>query len=163
MRRYVVACVVAVAMAATQASAQRAAKVDNSAAAPSRSAKLDVRIPQLIAYQGKLTDSTGRPVDDGSYVMVFSLCAESTGSSFWHETQAVETKGGLFNILLGSKVPVSTDSIPRGGCYLGIRVLPSTQEFRRQRIVSVPFAFQADNSDRLQGRDSAALDSVYDR
>jgi hypothetical protein len=161
VRRYVVACAVAVAMAATQAGGQSAAKSNNSAAAPSRGARLDVRIPQLIAYQGKLTDSTGRPVDDGSYVMIFSLSADSTGSSFWHETQAVETKGGLFNILLGSKVPISTDAMPQGACYLGIRVLPATEEFHRQRIVSVPFAFQADNSDKLQGRDSAALDSVY--
>jgi hypothetical protein len=148
-------------MAATQASGQGAARLNNSAVASGRGAKLDVRIPQLIAYQGKLADSTGQAVDDGSYVMIFSLSADSTGGSFWHETQTVETKGGLFNILLGSKVPISTDAMPQGGCYLGIRVLPSTREFHRQRIVSVPFAFQADNSDKLQGRDSAALDSVY--
>ena len=161
MKHYVVACVVAVAMAAIQVSGQTAARVEKCAVAPDRSAKLDVRIPQLIAYQGKLTDSTGRPVDDGSYVMIFSLSADSTGSSFWHETQTVETRGGLFNILLGSNAPISIDAMPQGGCYLGIRVLPSTQEFRRQRIVSVPFAFQADNSDKLQGRDTAAFDSLY--
>jgi len=161
VKHYVVACVVAVAMAAIQVSGQTAARVEKCAVAPDRSAKLDVRIPQLIAYQGKLTDSTGRPVDDGSYVMIFSLSADSTGSSFWHETQTVETRGGLFNILLGSNAPISIDAMPQGGCYLGIRVLPSTQEFRRQRIVSVPFAFQADNSDKLQGRDTAAFDSLY--
>jgi len=147
-------------MAATQLGGQSAARPKNSAASPRGGASLDVRIPQLIAYQGKLTDSTGRPVDDGSYVMIFSLSADSTGSSFWHETQTVETQGGLFSILLGSKVPISA-GMPQAGCYLGIRVLPSTQEFRRQRMVSVPFAFQADNSDKLQGRDSAALDGVY--
>ncbi len=143
------------------ASGQTAAEADRSAAVPERSTRLDVRVPQFIAYQGKLTDSTGRPVDDGSYVMVFTLSADSTGSSFWHETQTVETRGGLFNVLLGSNVPIPADAIPQGGCYLGIRVLPSTVEFRRQRIVSVPFAFQADNSDKLQGKDTAALDARY--
>jgi len=146
---------------AVPVSGQTTAGVERSAVAPGGSAKLDVRIPQLIAYQGKLTDSTGRPVDDGSYVMVFSLSADSTGSSFWHETQTVRTKGGLFNLLLGSNVPIPIDAIPQDGCYLGIRVLPSTQEFHRQRIVSVPFAFQADNADKLQGRDTAAFDSLY--
>jgi len=157
VKRFVFACVVAVAVWASPANGQPAAKADRSTAAPDRSTQLDVRIPQLIAYQGKLTDSTGRPVDDGGYVMVFSLSADSTGSSFWHETQTVETKGGLFNVLLGSSVPIPADSVPQGGCYLGVRVLPSTQEFRRQRIASVPFAFQADNSDKLQGRDTTAL------
>jgi hypothetical protein len=157
----VFACVVAVAVWAAPANGQPAAKADRSTATPNREARLDVRIPQLIAYQGKLTDSTGRAVDDGSYVMVFSLSADSTGSSFWHETQTVETRGGLFNVLLGSSVPLSADAIPQSGCYLGIRVLPSTVEFRRQRFVSVPFAFQTENSDKLQGKDTTALDARY--
>ncbi|MBN2466164.1 hypothetical protein JXD38_11140, partial [candidate division WOR-3 bacterium] len=157
MKRCVFACIVAAAMWATMASGQAATEADRSAAAPDRDSRLDVRIPQLVAYQGKLTDSTGRPVDDGSYVMVFSLSADSIGSSFWHETQTVETRGGLFNVLLGSNVPLSADAIPQSGCYLGIRVLPSTVEFRRQRIVSVPFAFQADNSDKLQGKDTSGF------
>jgi hypothetical protein len=151
----------AVAVLVVPARGQMAAEVDRGAPTPGSGAKLEARIPQLIAYQGKLTDSTGRPVDDGSYVMVFSLSADSIGASFWRETQTVTTQGGLFNVLLGSNVPIPADDVPHTGCFLGIRVLPSAQEFRRQRIVSVPFAFQADNADRLQGRDSAALDDVY--
>ncbi|MCX6844576.1 MAG: hypothetical protein NTX53_20115, partial [candidate division WOR-3 bacterium] len=165
MKPYVVAYAVAVALLATLAEGQFAAKVDKRAADSDRSAKLDVRIPQLIAYQGKLTDSTGRPVNDGKYVMVFSLYADSLGSSLWQETQTVETKGGLFNTLLGSSVSISIDAVPQGGCYLGMRVLPSAQEFHRQKIVSVPFAFQAGNSDKLQGKNIAtlvdSLDTLY--
>jgi hypothetical protein len=161
VKRLVLACLAAVALLVVPADGQMAAEVDRGAATPGGGKKLEARIPQLVAYQGKLTDSTGRPVDDGSYVILFSLSADSIGASFWRETQTVTTQGGLFNVLLGSNVPISADDVPHGGCFLGIRVLPSAQEFRRQRIVSVPFAFQADNADRLQGRDSAALDDVY--
>jgi len=156
MKLYSIACVLAVLLSAMLANGQPTAAAD-----PGRSAKQDGRLPQLIGYQGKLTDATGRPVDDGSYVMVFSLYADSTGGSFWHETQTVETRGGLFSVLLGSNVSISADAMRQGGCYLGIRVLPATDEFHRQRIASVPFAMQADNADRFQGRDSVALDSVY--
>ena len=161
MKRYAVVFWLAVALLAIQASGQTAARIDKAVVAPVRGAKLGVQIPQLIAYQGKLTDSTGRPVNDGKYVMVFSLYADFLGSSFWQETQTVETKGGLFNVLLGSSVPISIDAVPQGGCYLGMRVLPSAQEFHRQRIVSVPFAFQADNSAQVQGQNLGGLDTLY--
>jgi hypothetical protein len=105
MKRCVVACVIAVALLATmaggqtaartdkQASGQEAAKVDKSIVTPERSPKADAAIPQVIAYQGKLTDASGRPVNDGKYVMIFSL--DSSGTQFWQETQTVETRGGL--------------------------------------------------------------------
>ena len=173
MKCHVVVCALAVALLAMhvsgqtaagtgkQGSGQTAARVNNKAiAAPARGAKLGVQIPQLIAYQGKLTDSTGRPVNDGKYVMIFSLYADSFGTiPFWRETQTVETKDGLFSVLLGDVDSIPVDSVQkyRSG-HLGIRLLPSAGEFsRRQRIVSVPFAFQTDNTDKLQGKDTTAL------
>ena len=175
MKSYVVACATGVILLTIQVSGQTAVRTDKQAsrktavrpnkavAAPAPSAKLGIQIPQFIAYQGKLTDSTGRPVNDGKYVMVFSLSADSTGSSFWNETQTVETRGGLFNVLLGSGTGIPLDSMQRGGCYLGIRVLPSAAEFSRQKIVSVPFAFQTDNSDKVQGKNLDGLDTLFVR
>jgi len=144
-----------------RANGPTAVKNDKAIVTPTHGARLGVQIPQLIAYQGKLTDSTGRPVNDGKYVMIFSLSADSVGSSFWTETQTVETRGGLFNVILGSVDPIDVGVIPQSGCYLGVRMLSSTSEFRRQRIVSVPFAFQADNSDKVQGQNLAGLDTIY--
>ena len=114
-----------------------------------------ISIPKLINYQGKLVDSAGRPVNDGSYIMIFSLYSTPTGiNNFWSETQAVTTNGGLFNVFLG--ITSSIETIPAtGSCYLGIRVLPSPNEMTpRQKIVSVPFAFLSDNSDKLQGKEA---------
>jgi hypothetical protein len=161
VKRCVVACVMAVALLAMQVSGQTAARTDKqvsgqtaagndkAVAAPARSGKLDAAVPQVIAYQGKLTDASGRPVNDGKYVMIFSLSKDTAANDIkWSGTQTVVTTGGLFNVLL--RVPV--DSMPRPDCFLGIRLLASSDaSFAPQRVVSVPFAFQ---TDRLQGKDT---------
>jgi hypothetical protein len=120
-----------------------------------------VKIPRIISYQGKLVDSIGRPVYDGSYVMVFSLYKDSSGTGlFWRETQTVTTNNGLFNIFLGSLNHI--DSITSDNCYLGIRVFPSLTEMSpRQKIVSVPFAYRSDNSDKIGGANLSGLDNRY--
>jgi len=145
-----------------QESGQPAAGTSRTVAAPARVVVDSVKIPQLIAYQGKLTYATGQPVNDGRYAIVFSLYADATGSSYWCETQTVETKGGLFNVILGDDPSNPVDSVPQaGGCYLGVRMLSSDSAFRRQRIASVPFAFQTSNSDKVQGQNLAGLDTRY--
>jgi len=117
-----------------------------------------ITIPKLISYQGKLVDSEGKPVNDGSYVMIFTLYNASTGISIWRETQTVETRGGLFNVFLRQ-----IDSLPSSGaCSLGIRVLPSQTDMTpRQYIASVPFAYLSDNSDKLQGKTIDSLNKKF--
>lgn len=56
VKRFVLACLAAVALLVVPADGQMAAEVDGSAATPGSGRKLEARIPQLIAYQGKLTD-----------------------------------------------------------------------------------------------------------
>jgi len=92
--------------------------------------------------------------------MVFSLDSLGTpgASPFWRETQTVDTKGGLFSVFLGSVDAI--DYMPLTNCYLEIKLLPSTV-FPKQMIVSVPFAFQADNSDKVQGQNLGDLDTRY--
>jgi hypothetical protein len=121
-----------------------------------------ISIPKLINYQGKLVDTDGKPVNDGSYVMIFSLDSVST-SGYWNETQTVETHGGLFNVFLGKLNPNITFP-STGGCSLGIRVLPSPNCMEpKQYIASVPFAYLSDNSDKLQGKTINGLDSMFIR
>jgi len=118
---------------------------------------LPVKIPKIISYQGKLVDSEGKPVNDGSYVMVFSLYKDIGGENLlWRETRTITTNGGLFNVFLGESNPIY--SIASDSCFLGIRVFPSSNEMTpRQKIVSVPYAYRADNSDKLQGKDTTGF------
>jgi len=93
-----------------------------------------ITIPQMMSYQGRLTDASGVPVSDGNYRVEFRLYTEAAGGSpFWTETQSVTTRDGLFSVLLGSVTPIGT--VPAtGAAYLGMSVENSTEMAPRLRI-----------------------------
>jgi len=105
------------------------------------SANLSAQVPQLINYQGKLTKSTGAPLDT-TIQMVFTIYADSNGiSSKWSESQgAVKVEKGVFNVLLGS-VNLIPDTVFDGSIrYLGVRVGGDPEIIPRKSMVSVPYA-----------------------
>jgi hypothetical protein len=110
-----------------------------------------VSIPRLINYQGKLTDGLGNVVTNDTYSLRFSMFdVASGGSARWTESQVVTVNGGLFNVLLGSSQPI--DSVPAGpGCYLEVRVRNDPPIAPRIRLVSAPYTYGADNSEKLGG------------
>jgi len=123
-----------------------------------------ITIPRLLSYQGRLTDSLGNPVPDGSYQLTFRLYSQETGGTpFWTEVQTVSVRNGIFSVLLGSVTPIS--SVPDAGTvYLSLQVGTGSELTPRLRIVSAAYAFlseRAANSDLLQGRDTTALDLRY--
>ena len=99
-------------------------------------------IPQMINYQGILTDASGNPIT-GTRNITFTIYSELLGTvPWWFETQNnVLVTNGLFNVLMGSINPLR--SVPeRGDCFLeitveGVRIAP------RIRLASVPYAFNA--------------------
>ena len=93
-----------------------------------------VTIPQMMSYQGRLTDASGEPVADGNYSVAFWLYTEPTGGSpFWTETQSVTTRDGLFSVLLGSATPIG--SVPNAdAAYIGMAVEGSEEMTPRLRI-----------------------------
>ncbi len=143
----------------------------NAAVAPQRAANRQstignlkspesVTIPQMLSYQGKLTDTLGQPVPDGSYSLRFRLYTEpSGGGPFWTETQSISVRGGLFHAMLGAESPIYflPDS---GGLYLSLQVESEPELSPRLRIVSAAYAYvteRAANSDRLQGKDTTGF------
>ena len=105
-----------------------------------------VTIPQMISYQGKLTDTFDLPVADTTYSVAFRLYTQPTGGSpFWNETQTVRTRGGLFSTLLGSVTPIG--SMPDAGtAYLGMAVGGGAELAPRLRIASAAYAYKADTA-----------------
>jgi len=103
-----------------------------------------ITIPQMMTYQGRLTDATGVPVPDGEYSITFKLYTQpSGGNPFWSETQKVTTRDGMFSVLLGSVTPITTgdgrpgtgDGRPgTGAAYLGMTVAGSEEMTPRLRI-----------------------------
>jgi hypothetical protein len=105
-----------------------------------------ITIPQMLSYQGKLTDINGVPVPDSTWSLVFRLyTVASGGSPFWNETQPVKTTGGLFSVLLGSVTPIGL--MPDAGTvYLGMSVSGGAELSPRTRIVSTAYAYKADTA-----------------
>jgi hypothetical protein len=60
-------------------------------------------IPQVMGYQGRVTDNSGVPVADGSYTMKFRIYDAATGGSLlWDSgTHSVPVADGIFNVMLG--------------------------------------------------------------
>jgi hypothetical protein len=123
-----------------------------------------ITIPQMLSYQGKLTDTLGQPVPNGNYQLTFRLYDQPTGgSAFWSEPQTVLVKSGLFSTLLGTVTPIG--SLPDAGAlYLGLQVAADPELSPRLRIASAAYSYLAErsaNADLLQGKDTTALDSRY--
>jgi hypothetical protein len=78
-------------------------------------------VPTVISYQGRLTDSTGAPLDTVT-AMMFWIYDDTLGTSMlWNEMHAsVVVTDGLFTVLLGSSTPLA-DSIFNGD-LLGLKL-----------------------------------------
>jgi microcystin-dependent protein len=107
-------------------------------------------IPQLINYQGTLMGTSGNPVADGQYGVVFNIYDVPTGgTSLWTETWnnttvPVTTIKGIFNVLLGTYTPIPLSFFnDHPVTYLGIKVGNDSEMAPRQRISSVAYAFTA--------------------
>jgi hypothetical protein len=103
--------------------------------------------PQLVNYQGTLTDSQGQPLQ-GSYGLTFKIyAAASGGNALWTEAHsAVAVDQGLFNVVLGSTAfPASLFNSPDR--WLGITVGAAAELTPRMRFTSVPWALRATVAD----------------
>jgi hypothetical protein len=103
------------------------------------------QVPQLVNYQGKLTNADGTLVADGDYSLTFGIyTADVGGTLLWSETQTVTITNGLFHVLLGSVNPIPyTLFSQHAETYLGIQVGSNPEMVPRERIASAPYALQA--------------------
>ncbi|MFO0794926.1 MAG: hypothetical protein U0586_12810 [Candidatus Brocadiaceae bacterium] len=117
-------------------------------------------VPQLINYQGYLTDKDGNPLTPGEYDLSFSIYADtSTKTAVWgpQKFDGVQGPGhgskvpvvrGYFNVILG---PIDTNSVSidkafsASNRFLEITVGTSTIS-PRQQILSTPYALNAQKS-----------------
>lgn len=69
-------------------------------------------VPNLINYQGLVTDTAGEPLD-GTYSMTFKIWTSSTGGTIrWQEVHSsVNVTEGLFAVSLGSQGTPLTESV----------------------------------------------------
>lgn len=119
-------------------------------------------VPNLINYQGRLTDHSGVPLFAGVYAVQFRIWDAPTGSNLvWAEQQNVTVQsGGVFNTLLGTGTQIQnastlvtdlTAAFAGTNRFLGLTLISSNgvlisapnEILPRQQLLSVPFAVLA--------------------
>jgi hypothetical protein len=100
------------------------------------------QVPETLNYQGTLLDSAGSPVSDGDYSITFRIYNTDTGgTALWTETQTVTVTDGIFNVILGSTVPVTLlFDVPY---WLGVSVGADPELAPRAELTSTAYAFRA--------------------
>jgi len=100
--------------------------------------------PQLVNYQGQLTDGVGNPLDT-TISMMFSIYDVSTnGSPLWAETQPnVVVSSGVFSVILGSVTDLSSTVFNDAPRYLGVKVGNDAELSPRTTITASPYSYKA--------------------
>lgn len=109
------------------------------------------QVPQMMNYQGYLTNAIGIPAADGNYTIVFSIYdAETGGTVLWMETNpAVLVSKGLFSVIMGSMVPIN---LPFDKPYwLGVKVGAEPELLPRMRLTTAAYSFRAGDANSLKG------------
>ncbi|HTI69174.1 MAG TPA: hypothetical protein VMF06_04380 [Candidatus Limnocylindria bacterium] len=121
-------------------------------------------VPSVVNYQGKLLNSSGNQVTDGTYTINFKLYGASSGSIFlWGSTYSVVVSGGYFNVILGEGgAAISGATYTSVGTALGATTTPylgltitadgngpitnPSEIAPRLRFLSSPYALVAENA-----------------
>lgn len=99
----------------------------------------------ILSYQGRLADSNGTPLTT-TVAMTFNLYnVASGGIPVWSESWAsVSVNDGLFNLLLGSTIPIPQSIIAENtSLWLGVEIGNDSEMTPRVQVGSTPFAMQA--------------------
>ena len=111
-------------------------------------------VPQLVNYQGRLMDSAGQPLADGTTVdLTFAFYGVETGGTAYLTVlqEDVVVNGGIYNVLIGSGT-VTPGSEPNLGAvfqnhqdvWMGVKVDSDGEMSPRARVASVPYAISVD-------------------
>jgi formylglycine-generating enzyme required for sulfatase activity len=111
--------------------------------------------PQLINYQGRLTDGAGQPLADGATVdLAFAFYGVESGATPLYLTvlqEDVVVSGGVYQVLIGSgAVTPGSESTLAGvfqkhkDVWIGVKVDADAEMTPRARIAGVPYALSID-------------------
>jgi len=112
-------------------------------------------VPQLINYQGRLTNAAGQPLADGATVdLTFAFYGVQSGATPLYLTvlqEDVVVTGGIYNVLIGSGTitPGAESTLAavfqkHSDVWLGVKVDLDDEMTPRSRITSVPYAMAVD-------------------
>ncbi len=103
------------------------------------------QVPNVLSYQGRLTDGQGVPVPDGPKSVTFRIFDHPTeGTLFWQETNTVNTNNGYFAVVLGNITPINPGVVPFDRAYWMETQIGSDPPLApRVQFTAAPYAFRA--------------------
>lgn len=108
--------------------------------------------PETLDYQGYLADSSGVPLSGSQKITVRLYKLATGGSDLWNQTTSVRLVNGRFSLILdGSRTNPFPSQAFDQQLYVGISVASDPEMTPRQPLTSVPSAFEALNSDTVDG------------
>lgn len=126
------------------------------AAAPANAPTALDTVPTLINYQGTLRDLEGALLS-GVVTLTFRLYNDIVDpAAIWTEEHtSVTVRQGHFSVLLGGNNPLTQSLFDNQDRYIGVTIAPYDELVPRQRLVSVPYAIQAENAKNAENADTA--------
>lgn len=118
--------------------------------------------PATLAYQGRLADAGGSPIN-ATLSITFRLYAEASGGSpLWSEVQTnIEVDGGNLAVELGRITPLPA-SLWGQQLHLGIQIAGDSEMAPRPRLTAAPYALRAGSLQRhtvIVSAEGSALDN----
>jgi hypothetical protein len=108
-------------------------------------------INKQINFQGKVVNSNGTNVTNGSYSFVFKMYTVSSGgSATWTETKSLTVTDGIFQTNLGDTTPLpGSVDFNSDNIYLGVEFNSDGEMTPRVRFTAAPYAFNAEKVNGL--------------
>ena len=103
-------------------------------------------VPNVISFQGMLTNVDGSVYQDGDYGLTFRLIRIIQGGTeqvMWEETHTAAVSNSVFSVILGSNTPLP-QNVP-GNAMLETQVGDEILA-PRQPLTSVPFALRSNSA-----------------
>ncbi len=126
---------------------------------------VSAQINKQINYQGKLTNSLGIAVPNGTYSMEFKLYNDPTLSDspahlLWTETRTggdkVQVTSGLFSVMLGEVTPLTGVNFNQT-LYLGVNIESDGEMVPRKKLGAVPAAVVSETALNIIGGNPTTL------
>jgi len=119
-------------------------------------------VPQVINYQGQLTDSEGNPLD--TTIQIAFTIFDGGGASKWAEIHSsVVVSKGLFNVLLGTITPIPDSIFNHPDRYLGMKVGDNPELTPRTKLTSVPYAIRSLQADTAKYAEETSIPITIER
>jgi hypothetical protein len=119
-------------------------------------------VPRTISYQGRLTDTKGSSLPDGSYELTIRLYSDAEETMVvWQDRFFTTVEGSVFNALLGSgATPLPEQRVMCQPLWLGVQLAGDDEMRPLTALSSAPYALGiADNSVSTQKLEDNAVTS----